>query len=275
MHSPHKSGYYGDHSLTRQLLMCLILLAYRIHPDYPLIVAANRDEFYSRPTQAAGFWHDHPDLLAGRDLQAGGTWMGITRQGRLAAITNVREQELPNPALRSRGELTTNFLSGEELPEAYLQQTHQKHQQYAGFNLLVGDIDNLWFYSNRAHSISALKAGIYGISNGGFDEHWPKVAKGKQLLTKALANQPNPKDLFALLRNNEQAPDHQLPETGMGTDIERWLSPLFIHSENYGTRCSTVITLKKNRLLDFFEQSYLANTEKSICRSYRLQLDTP
>ena len=236
--------------------MCLILLAYQSHPDYPLIIAANRDEFLDRPTAAAQFWPEHPALLAGKDLQAGGTWMGITRNGRLAAVTNVREPEITNTRLHSRGELTNRYLLGQEHAQSYLQRLHSRHHQYAGFNLLTGQLNDLWFYSNRDHSISALSPGIYGISNGGFDEHWPKVGKGKKALGKALHEFRGGRSLLPLLQDNEVAADALLPDTGVGIETERWLSPLFIQHPGYGTRSSTVITLSQQGVIEFWEQTY-------------------
>lgn len=254
--------------------MCLILLAYQNHPDYPLILAANRDEFYTRPTAAAHFWDEHPKLLAGRDLQAGGSWMGVTRQGRFAAITNVREPEKPDQQLRSRGELTINFLKGKNSARDYLSDINEQHHQYAGFNLLAGQLDDLWFYSNRDHSIQALEPGIYGISNGGFDEHWPKVAKGKVGLEHAIQHYRKPQDLLALLQDQQIALDQQLPNTGVDLAIERWLSPLFIHNQDfaYGTRCSTIMTLSHDGALHFFEQSYDHQALPSEHREYRFSV---
>jgi uncharacterized protein with NRDE domain len=272
MLSPHKSGYYGDDLAHRQTYMCLILLAYQHHPDYPFIVAANRDEFYARPTAPAQFWVDQPQLLAGRDLQAGGTWMGITREGRFAAITNVREPEASDSSLRSRGELTTNFLSSDVDPQAYLQSVHQQYENYAGFNLLVGTLDALWFYSNRDHSISALQPGLYGISNGGFDEHWPKVARGKQLLKKALTGFSTAENLLCPLQDQYVANDEQLPHTGVDIETERWLSPLFIQSDHYGTRSSTIITLNNNNDVTFLEQTYKKSASRANHTQYAFNL---
>ena len=184
--------------------------------------------------------------------------MGVTRRGRFAAITNVREPEQPDQQLRSRGELTINFLTGKHSASDYLSDINDQHHQYAGFNLLAGKLDQLWFYSNRDHSIQPLKPGVYGISNGGFDEHWPKVAKGKKELELAIQNYSKPQELLALLQDRQAAPDRQLPDTGVDQAIERWLSPLFIHNPAfaYGTRSSTVVTLNRDNQLHFFEQSY-------------------
>ena len=254
--------------------MCLILLAYQSHPDYPLILAANRDEFYARPTAAAHFWDEYPELLAGRDLQACGSWMGVTKQGRFAAITNVREPEEPSQQLRSRGELTINFLTGNSHARDYLADVNEQHHRYAGFNLLAGQLDKLWFYSNRDHSVQALNPGIYGISNGGFDEHWPKVAKGKAGLAAAIQHYCAPQDLLPLLQDQQTAPDHKLPDTGVDPAIERWLSPLFICNQafGYGTRCSTVITLGHDQQLHFFEQSYDQQAKPDEQREYHFSL---
>ena len=162
--------------------MCLILFALRQHPDYPLIVIANRDEYYARPTRSAHWWEDSAGIFAGRDLQAQGTWLGVNRNGRFAAVTNVREPESMAPGKLSRGNLPREFLAGDEPPESFLTRIKPDADAYAGFNLLIGDSNGLYFYSNRQTEVTPVPAGIYGISNGLFDEAWPKLTSGKQVL---------------------------------------------------------------------------------------------
>lgn len=225
--------------------MCLILLSYKYHPQYRLVLAANRDEFYDRPTAPLGFWEDNPDVLAGRDLKSMGTWMGVTRSGKIAAVTNYREPASQVPNATSRGHLVSNFLVGREPPAQYLEAIQIKTRQYSGFNLLVGDTRELRYFSNRGGEPARLNEGIYGLSNRFLDSGWPKVRRGKSLLKSELKehNPLNSSRLLKLLQNQDKAPDEQLPETGVGIEWERVLCPIFITSRNYGTRCSTLLTI--------------------------------
>ncbi len=235
--------------------MCLVLFAYRSHPDYPLVVIANRDEYYARPTRAAHWWQAQP-IFAGRDLEAGGTWLGLNRRGGFAAVTNVREPGGMKPGKRSRGELPANFLAGEMPAEAYLRQLQPCDQQYAGFNLLLGGADGLWFYSNRDHGIRRIEPGVHGVSNGAFDEPWPKLSSGKDELEALLTGKFTANDLMEILTDHEIAADHELPQTGVPLDIERLLSSRFIRSPDYGTRACTVLTVSRNGQVDFYEQNF-------------------
>jgi len=239
--------------------MCLILFAYQQHPDYPLVVIANRDEYYARPTRSAHWWDDEPDILAGRDLTAGGTWMGVNRSGRFAAVTNVREPGGMSPGELSRGELTRNFLSSNDSAQDFLHRLQPDIQSYSGFNLLLGDSSGLWFNSNRTGGISKNEAGIYGISNGRFDEAWPKLESGKQLLAEALNQTTDGGELLKILTDNNQASDDQLPDTGIGLEFERLLSSRFIHSPGYGTRASTLVRFSHNDRVEFIEKNFDVN----------------
>jgi len=164
--------------LRRRAGMCLILFAWQVHSDYPLILAGNRDEFYSRPTAPADFWDDHPQILAGRDLEHGGTWLGIHRSGRLAAVTNYRDGRAARRGTRSRGELVSGFLTSDLAPEEYLQEVHRQHTAYDGFNLLIGTSDGLFSYSNRSEQLAEVEPGVHGLSNHLLDSPWPKVEHG-------------------------------------------------------------------------------------------------
>jgi len=233
--------------------MCLILFAIDQHDDYPFVVIANRDEFYARPTKSAHWWEDHPHIFAGRDLQANGTWMGVDRAGRFAAVTNVREPGMKQDAARSRGDLPRHFLQGNLDAEAYLQGL--AIDQYAGFNLLLADHSGCWFLSNRDTAIRKIPAGIYGISNGYFDEPWPKLETGKRALQKILQNTVDVESLFSILLDKDQANDDALPDTGISREFERLLSSRFIHSNEYGTRASSVL-LKASDSLSFNERNF-------------------
>lgn len=222
--------------------MCLILFAYRLHPRYRLLLAANRDEFYARPALPLAFWPDQPQVLAGRDEQGGGTWLGVSPAGRFAALTNYRDPTAIKPGAPSRGGLVEAWLAGQASPADYLDRLQVRAEDYNGFNLLLGTSDELWYYGSRAGVPQRLPPGLYGLSNHLLDTPWPKVERGKQALA-ALLDSPEPalSDLFTLLADRTQPPDEQLPDTGVGLALERLLAPLFIESPQYGTRCSTAL----------------------------------
>lgn len=242
--------------------MCLILFAWKMHAAYPLILAANRDEFTERPSAPAAFWDNAPDLLAGRDLKAGGTWLGITRSGRLAAVTNYRDPASLKQEAPSRGQLVSDYLRGRESPEEYLQRLAPRAGRYNGFSLLVGDRSGLLFYSNRGEAVRP-EPGIHGMSNRLLDTPWPKVENGKRALGRLLAegHDPSPEALLDLLASRSRPPDDRLPDTGVGLEWERILSPLFIESPTYGTRCSTVLLIDRQGLVTFVERVFNGGSE--------------
>jgi uncharacterized protein with NRDE domain len=219
--------------------MCLILVAWQVHPDYPLVVAGNRDEFYRRPSAAAGPWPEQPEVWAGRDLEAGGTWLGLREGGRFAAVTNVREPGVP-PGRITRGALPRDFLLGAQAPGDYARALDGG--EYSGFNLLVGDREQLWWRSNRSGPATCLGPGVYGLSNDLLDSPWPKVVKSKARFVEALPRLPDFGPMFELLADPTTAPDPELPATGVPLEWERLLSAVFIRSADYGTRASTVLT---------------------------------
>ena len=245
--------------------MCLILFAYRCHPDYPLVVAANRDEFHTRATAAAHSWPDQPGILAGRDLEAGGTWLGLHESGKFAALTNIRnpeEQGLNWP--RSRGEIVSNYLQSSAKAQEYVSSLQDDLHNYAGFNLLLSDNSRSFHYfSGRTGELRELKAGIYGLSNGDLDTPWPKVVSGKAALSAQLESGPTIEGLLSILTNRSIAADAHLPETGVGLETERLLSPLFIESQQYGTRCSTVVLRKADGGITLVETSFDASGKVS------------
>lgn len=230
--------------------MCLILFAYKAHPKYKLIVAANRDEFYERPTAPAHFWEDHPHILAGRDLRKMGTWMGVTKNGRFAALTNYRNPNEVTEGKRSRGDLVGDFLIGSASPADFMNRASEHRSSYPGYNLLTGNLEELFYYSNVEDRVELLQPGIYGVSNHVLDTEWPKVKKGKEGLSALLDNAEGSltEELFTLLRNADPAPDELLPKTGVSLEWERMLSPLFIKSDGYGTRSSTVLLMSKDEI---------------------------
>jgi uncharacterized protein with NRDE domain len=219
--------------------MCLIAIAWQAHPRYPLVVAANRDEWRDRPAAPAHWWPDAPGLLAGRDLQAGGTWMGVTRGRRFAAVTNFRDPSDRRSTALSRGTLVTAFLLGDDAPEAFLGRLAPSASQYNGFNLLVGDGDTLLYFGSREGEVRAVEPGVHALSNHLLDEPWPKVQRARAVLGESLGDGDEP--LFAMLSDATPAPDSLLPDTGVGLERERMLSPILIAGPDYGTRASTVL----------------------------------
>ncbi|MCE5983205.1 NRDE family protein [Pseudomonas sp. LF19] len=234
--------------------MCLIVFAWRPGHAQPLIVAANRDEFYARPSRVLGAWEDAPGVYAGRDLEAGGTWLGVGPNGRFAALTNIRDPQQPQ-GTRSRGELVAAFLRGELGVEDYLDQVASRSQQYSGFNLLVADSVHLGYLNARQATPLLLGEGVYGVSNAGLDTPWPKLLKARAGLQQHLAD-PQPERLLELLGDNLPAADSELPETGVGLGTERLLSSVFIASQNYGTRASTVLIVEADGRRRLLERSF-------------------
>lgn len=237
--------------------MCLILLAMDFHPRYKLVVAANRDEFYQRPAAPAGFWKGQPDVLAGKDIKEGGTWMGVTRQGRFAALTNYRDPQNVKPQAPSRGHLVRDYLINDLSPAAYLDNLPEGGEQYNGFNLLAGTIDELYYYSNRVKKIRKIDKGLHAVSNSLLDVPWPKVTKGVRGLAGILNQEDiNVEDLFVLMKNRDIPADQDLPDTGVGLEMERWLAPVFIVSADYGTRSTSILLADRSNKVRFWERSY-------------------
>ncbi|MBI1919474.1 MAG: NRDE family protein [Geobacter sp.] len=238
--------------------MCLIIFALHAHPRYPLIIAANRDEYFSRPTAAAAFWEDAPDILAGRDLTGCGSWLGITRGGRIAAITNYRDPKRIRHGAPSRGRLVSDFLQVTMSAEEYLAELRRTGNAYGGYNLLFGTFEELLYFSNCGDLPAEVPAGIHGLSNHLLDTPWPKVMKGKERLTELLQDPagPSPEALLDMLSDRGPAPEGILPDTGVGLERERILSPIFIVSPDYGTRSSTVILVDREGEVLFRERTF-------------------
>jgi uncharacterized protein with NRDE domain len=241
--------------------MCIIFVGFNVREDHPLILAANRDEFYNRPTAAAAFWEDAPDIFAGRDLVGGGTWLGVNKRGRFAAVTNYRD---PNGRVGSisRGSLVADFLRGDEPAGEYLEGVRSRAEEFSGFNLLAGELtaarQELFYYSNRGGEVSELKPGVYGLSNHLLDTGWPKVSGGK-LRFEALLNENelDKESIFRLLSDEALADDSALPDTGVGYEIEKALSAVFIRTPGYGTRCSTLLTFDGDFRYDLDERVFV------------------
>ena len=242
--------------------MCIILLAHQANDEYPLILAANRDEFYERPTALAHFWADAPDTLAGRDLERGGTWLGVTLRGRIAAVTNYRELQAKKQEAPSRGALVSDFLKGDERPEEYLSKLSAGASLYNGFNLIVGTAQKLCYFSNRTDEPLEIARGIHGVSNHLLDTPWPKVERGRAALQEIITRvgEPSMEDIFKVLADDARATDEALPETGVGLELERVLSPLFIKTNVYGTRSSTVVLINRHQEVIFVERTFTPET---------------
>lgn len=241
--------------------MCLIFFSLNEHPQYKLVVAANRDEFYNRKTAAADFWEDYPGILGGRDLEAGGTWLGVSRKGKVSMITNYRDPKNIDPNAPSRGHLVADYLNDDDTsPEQYVKDLEPRAKLYNGFNLIVGNTDEMWYLSTHSHGVEKLTQGLHGLSNHLLNSPWPKVEAGKKAMQDLLKQDFQPRDLFALLFNDKVAPDNLLPDTGIGLERERALSAMFIKTHGYGTRCSTVILADYSDNIFFSERVYNLTT---------------
>ena len=236
--------------------MCLIVVGWQAHPDYPLVVAANRDEYLARPAVPAHWWTDAPALLAGRDLEAGGTWLGVSRGGRFAALTNYRDPTQHRPGTPSRGTLVRNCLTSDEETTEHLQRVATVSRNYAGFNLLLSDGKRLGIHESTTGAVRLLEAGIYGLSNHVLDTPWPKVALARERFADALLQLPGEAFFLEMLRDELPATDAQLPQTGLSREWERWLSSAFIRAPGYGTRCSTLLTMDRDGEVTLREWSW-------------------
>jgi uncharacterized protein with NRDE domain len=260
--------------------MCLILFAWKSHPDYPLVVAANRDEFYERNTDGISWWSEHPHVLAGRDradvLGSPGTWLGFTKTGKFAALTNVRAPSEKNPDSRTRGELSMMYLAGKDRPKSFIQENAKRFQSYNGFNLLMADLSDpenaeMHWVSNRmimgqnirprkVFPHQPLDAGVYGLSNAMLDTPWPKVnhrvAAFAQTLAMDSGQLKNADHYLKLLAETHHASDHELPNTGVSREWEKALSPAFIKTASYGTRSSTILRVRKDGHFEMVERRF-------------------
>lgn len=239
--------------------MCVIYLSWRGESGYELAVAANRDEFHDRPTEPVGEWADGSGIIAGRDLRAGGTWMGITRRGRFAALTNFREPAASDAAVPSRGALVTGFLRASDPAESFAIRLAARGALYPGFSLFLADGRQLAHVSNRGGAM-LLPPGIHALSNGRFGDRWPKVERGRALFAQSLARDEGEEalvaSLLAMLRDDSPGEEGQLPDTGVGRERERILSPIFISGADYGTRSSSVLLVRRNGSIRFVERQW-------------------
>lgn len=241
--------------------MCILFVAVRQHPEYPLLIAANRDEFHRRPTSASGFWQDQPDILAGRDIQGGGTWMGINRRGQIAALTNIRSPSTFVADKPSRGHLVSDYLAGSTATD-YAKWLRQYRNNYNGYNLLFGHWHSLSVYNNHTDQLTLLENGVYGLSNADIHSPWPKTSKGVAALTNYChLGSTDIEMLFNILRDETPADEACLPDTGVSKEWEKRLSSIFICSEEYGTRTSTLLMVNRHSQISWHERSFLPSGE--------------
>jgi uncharacterized protein with NRDE domain len=252
--------------------MCLLFLSVDNHPNYKLVLAGNRDEFYDRRTASAQFWEDRPDILGGRDLEAGGTWLAMTRKGRIGMVTNYRDPKNIRPNAPSRGHLVSDFLALNISPEEYLTKISRAGKKYNGFNLIVGDKDSLWYLSNYKEGIQKLAPGFYGLSNHLLETTWPKVVRGKERIRPVISEAVvDPEKVLDALYDDQVAADDLLPNTGLSLERERALSSMFIKTEGYGSRCSTVVLIDKGDHVLFSERVYEPKTFHHTTASFRFE----
>ncbi len=246
--------------------MCLVLIAYRTHPRYPLVLAANRDEFHARPAQALHWWNDGVRMLAGRDLQAGGSWLGLDASGRMALVTNYRDPSLPRPEGTSRGSLIGEFLGGRDGAAGFARATASRAGQFSGFNLLALDRSGLAYVTSHPEpEARTLLPGVYGLSNRQLDTPWPKLLRTRERFERELASDhPQPEALMRMLSDRTIAADELLPDTGVGLEWERLLSAPFIVGDGYGTRCSTVVLIGSDGIVTVEERSHATDGGATI-----------
>ena len=260
--------------------MCLILFSINQHPEYKLILVANRDEFYNRQTEEARFWPEHKNIIGGRDLEAKrddgtcGTWMAITTSGKIAMVTNYRDLKNLKKTAPSRGHIVSDFLIQDVEPESYLKSVEKIKQDYNGFNLLVGNVGKLHYLSNYKDGIEKITSGFYGLSNHLLQTPWPKVELAKTMLKPYFeSKEVNAEELLNILQNESRASEKDLPDTGIGIEREKALSSMFIKTDGYGTRCSTVVLAKKSGEVTFVERTYDLNDFTFKSKEFSFQIN--
>lgn len=244
---------------VRERQMCVYFFAINVNPRFPVIVAGNRDEFLDRGSKPARFWRSHPEMLAGRDEKDGGTWAGANRRGGWALLTNFRDPSAVRPDRPSRGGLVTDYLTGREKPEEWLKGVERRAALYNPFNMVAARGSDVFWFSSRRNGVRRMGRGVHGLSNAFLNTPWPKVARGREAMSRAagkISDSKKPDELFNILADTTAAPDEMLPDTGVGLEFERVLSSIFVKSPVYGTRCSTVLLLDDRGTLTFSERTY-------------------
>lgn len=245
--------------------MCLILFSYKTHKKYKLILAANRDEFYARPTLPMQWWKNREGILAGIDEKKQGTWMGIHKNGRFAALTNYRQLPITQKYESSRGFLVSEYLGSEITRKNYMVYLKDHVDDYDGYNLIFGDMNQLSYFCNKGAVNKELKPGLYGLSNHLLDTEWPKVVGSKDRMKSIIdSDEIDANSLFKMMKNGDLADDSALPDTGIGLEYERMLSAAFIESPEYGTRCTTVLMVDWENNVTFEERSYVPKADNKF-----------
>lgn len=250
--------------------MCLITFAFKKHAEYPLILVANRDEFYGRETQAAKEWHEegYPNIIAGKDLRAGGTWMGINKNGRWAALTNYRDIDNIKENAPSRGDLVLNFLKSDGKPEDYLTELDKISYQFNGFNLLIGDSKTIHYYSNYGKKIVNVNQGFHGLSNAHLNTPWKKTSDVTQRLKSLVEDDViEPNSFFEIMSDETKADEKTLPQTGLPLKMEKAISSIFINTPDYGTRCTTILLQNKDGDYTYIERRFKPGSKEIIGES--------
>lgn len=260
--------------LNKAKNMCLIVFSYKQYDAYPFVFAANRDESYSRPTEKAHVWQTSPKILAGKDKKAGGTWLGISENGRFAALTNHRQMDDIKEDTTSRGIIVKDFLLSSGSPREYLAELQRNGDNFNGFNLIAGTLDNLFYTSNKKDGIFKIQPGNHVLSNAFLNTPWPKTEYSSKALRKVLnGGEPKEEQLFNLLLNDQRYPIDKLPYTGLPKDVEKAVSSVFIETDNYGTRSSTIVTIDRNMNVRFAERTYIPGTkqvDKTVRKAFEL-----
>ncbi|MFO7845579.1 MAG: NRDE family protein [Balneolaceae bacterium] len=237
--------------------MCLIVFSFRDLPSYPLILAGNRDEFYQRPTKQAHVWDTDPEFVAGKDLEAGGTWLGISQNGEFGAVTNYRNLYEPVKGDKSRGAIIPEFLTSDQSIRERIHSIEKQKNNFSGFNLIAGSAEKLFYVSNQSKSAKEISPGLHGISNAFLDTSWPKVELAKkEFKTSIQSGEIDREAVFELLQQSDPFPKEQLPDTGLSPEMERAVSPAFIKTADYGTRCSSLLTIDRNNRVQFIERTF-------------------
>ncbi len=245
--------------------MCLMVFAFKDHPEYNLIFASNRDEFYERPSLTARLWSNDMQIIGGKDLKKGGTWLGVQKTGGFSAVTNYRDPGSYKTNAESRGTLPINCLHHPKGPENYFEDLKKMDGMYNGFNLIAGDQNQLYHFSNIEKKINSITPGIHGISNALLNTPWPKVERAKKLFKKKLnQNKVTDNDLFEILEDRKKFSGKDLPQTGLTPEKEREVSSIFIQTDTYGTRCSSLLYIQKNGDIRFVERTYKPGSLKVV-----------
>lgn len=248
--------------------MCIITIAYKLKEEQPLLIVANRDEFYNRPAAAAAYWQENDDVFGGRDLEKMGSWLAVNKNGRFAAVTNYRDFTMRLDGDKSRGFIVNDFVLGMESSESFLQQIKSEGLLYGPMNVLVYDGETLWHYNNVTTIMQEMDPGLHCVSNATLNTPWPKAERMKALVANAIAENKTAEEMVTIGQDTEKPVDERLPSTGISLEMERELSSIFVLREGYGTRCTTILSMQKNADIEFIEQTYEEGERTGFIHEY-------